>query len=83
MPSSDEPDGPEKKIEFRRRAPRVRADSWPARFFDQENPASGVRDCRIIDMSLLGVGVEVFGEMTEHVIGHRIEIYVRAPLGES
>lgn len=60
----------------RRRVPRVSTDAWPARYIDQDNPGLGVRECRVIDLSLLGVGLEVLGVIAEDVVGHRVEIYV-------
>lgn len=36
-----------------------------------------------MDVSLLGVGLEVFGDVEEDVVGHKIEIYLPAPMGES
>lgn len=71
------------QVQFHRRGPRVITEAWPARYFDEEDPGAGVRDCRIMDISLLGVGLEVFGDMSEDVIGHRLEIYVHAPVGYS
>lgn len=37
----------------------------------------------VIDISILGLGLELFGPATEDMIGNRIVVHVGAPAGES
>ncbi len=37
----------------------------------------------VIDISILGLGLELFGPATEDMIGNRLVVHVGAPAGES
>jgi hypothetical protein len=65
----------------RRRLPRHLAD-WPGTYhFDHLEIADG--DCRVLDISRMGVGVEVFGDTPVDPVGHRVIANVRGPAGGS
>src|ERR1700720_4194572 len=60
-------------MEGRRRVPRVSAD-WPGRYRIEGDPPSDWGDCTIIDISVAGVGVELFGAVPEDLIGCRLAV---------
>jgi hypothetical protein len=66
-------------MELRRRAPRVATPDWWGTYTDTDD----VRYCKAIDISVLGVGLELFGEVANDLIGHRLNIEIQAPVGES
>ena len=70
-------------MERRRRAPRVNTTAWFGRYVVEDDPQSVSKECRVIDISLLGLGLELFGDMTEDMIGHRLVIHVGALSGGS
>jgi hypothetical protein len=37
----------------------------------------------VIDISVLGIGLELFGDVPEELIGHRLSVKIQAPVGES
>jgi len=69
-------------MERRRRVPRVPA-GWPGRCRIDGDLRSDWRDCTLIDISVAGVGLEVFGAVPENLIGYRLAAEVHAPIGAS
>ena len=73
--------------EFRRRVPRIATTSWSGRYIVEDDPASEWRECRVLDISVLGVGLELFPTDSDStaglLVGHRLVILVQAPVGES
>jgi c-di-GMP-binding flagellar brake protein YcgR len=39
--------------------------------------------CDVLDISVIGVGLELFGEMPEEVVEHRLVVQVQPPVGSS
>jgi c-di-GMP-binding flagellar brake protein YcgR len=70
-------------MEFRRRVPRTSTDGWPARYIDEDDSDSGWKQCRVVDISLIGVGLELLGGVRNDLIGHQLVVQVQAPVGES
>lgn len=68
-------------MEFRRRAPRVQTD-WVGLCGLEDQPETRW-DCTVIDISLLGVGVEVSGDEVGEIVGRNLVIDVRPPMGTS
>ncbi len=66
-------------MERRRRVPRVSTPGWSGTYSLQGDG----RECRVIDISVLGVGIELLGDVPPDLIGHRLEVQVQAPVGES
>ncbi len=66
-------------MELRRRVPRAGTPGWWGRYTDEDD----ARHCKIVDLSVLGVGLELFGDVPKDLIGHRLHIEVQAPVGES
>jgi len=69
-------------MELRRRAPRIKTD-WLGLCRLDDAPDSVVRDCRVIDISLLGVGVEVFSDGDDRLVGRVLVVEVEPPIGSS
>jgi len=73
--------------EFRRRVPRIATTSWSGRYVVEDDPESEWRECRVLDVSVLGVGLELFPTDSDNdsslLVGHRLVILVQAPVGES
>ncbi len=66
----------------RRNVPRFGV-SWSGRCRVQELLDAEWMECRIVDISLRGIGLEVFGSLADDAIGHRIVVEVEAPTGGS
>lgn len=67
--------------EQRRRVPREPA-GWPGSYrFDTDDGAAG--ECRVIDISIIGAGVEVHGTLPDRVVGRRVVVEAQAPSGGS
>jgi hypothetical protein len=73
----------ERKMVRRRRAPRIAGNSWFGTYYIEDDPQSGFGDCAVIDFSILGVGLELFGPLREDLVGRRIVVQVHAPVGKS
>lgn len=73
--------------EFRRRVPRIATTSWCGRYIVEDDPSSEWSECRVLDISVLGVGLELFPIDDDHdagrLVGHRLVVQVQAPVGES
>jgi hypothetical protein len=72
----------EGNMEYRRRAPRVTT-GWPGRYIVEDDPHSGWNECRVLDISLIGVGLELFGDTDIDLLGHQLIVHVQTPVGES
>ncbi len=70
-------------MELRRRVPRVAASGWLGTFIIEGDSQPGWGDCAVIDFSVLGVGLELFGNLRDDLVGHRIVVQVHAPVGKS
>ena len=68
-------------METRRRLPRQPAD-WPGKYhFGESDKADGI--CRVVDISRMGIGVELIGERPHDPIGRRLVVEVQGPAGGS
>lgn len=82
MPMDDRspiPDAP--PMEFRRRAPRVPTD-WIGRC-GLEDQRQTEWACTVIDISLIGVGVEISVDEPADLVGRKLIVDVRPPIGTS
>ena len=68
--------------ERRRRLPREVA-GWHGRFEFEGQPAHSSKECRIIDISLIGVGLELFGTLPDELMGRELSVVVETPAGAS
>lgn len=70
-------------MEFRRRAPRVSTTGWLGTYILEDDTRAGWGDCRVHDISFIGVGLELFGAVPEDLTGRRIVVQVTVPVGAS
>ena len=66
----------------RRRTPRIPTD-WLGRCKLEDQPETDWRECKVVDISLLGAGVEIVGAVLYDMVGERIEVKVEPPVGRS
>ena len=66
---------------YRRRVPRQPAD-WAGLCRIENESAAGWRDCRVIDISMLGIGITFEYPSATELIGRRISVEVPA-VGDS
>ena len=66
---------------YRRRAPRVHTAGWSGKCIVEDDPEAGWSECRLLDVSLLGLGLELLGDVPHDVIGRRLVVDV--DVGES
>lgn len=66
----------------RRRAPRVSA-GWPGKCRAEGDAVNAWSECRLIDISILGVGIEIVGAVPTDLVGRRLVVEANAPVGAS
>lgn len=69
-------------MQLRRRAPRVEID-WSGWCNIGGHPESEVHQCRLVDLSLVGMGLELLGDGIGDVVGCRLVLDVEPPGGGS
>jgi PilZ domain len=67
-------------MDWRGPAPRETTD-WPGRYWFEDDPQVHEGDCRVVDISVEGAGVEVFGDTPIEPVGHRLSVRVQGPRG--
>lgn len=70
-------------MEQRRRVPRVRTGNWPGRCRVEGYPEWADVESELVDLSLLGAGIEVDGGENAELVGQRVVVEVQAPVGRS
>lgn len=60
---------------LRRRAPRAPAERWPGKYLIEDEPA-GWRRCVVLDLSNLGVGLELVEDAHPALMGRHIQVEV-------
>ena len=66
---------------LRRRVPRVSTEHRPGKYLVRDEQFSGWRECVVLDLSHLGVGLQVVGEAHPELIDRSIQVEVE--VGES
>ncbi len=61
---------------LRRRAPRANAERWPGKYMLEEDESSRWQKCVVLDVSNLGIGLELLGEAHPVLIGRTIHVEV-------
>jgi hypothetical protein len=73
--------------EFRRRVPRIATTSWSGRYIVEDDPESEWMECRVLDISVLGVGLELIpidsDDDSGRLVGRQLVIQVQVLVGES
>lgn len=67
---------------MRRRVPRTSA-GWLGSYRFEDGPGLGEGRCRVLDISVMGAGVEVFDGAPQQPVGHRLAVDVQAWAGGS
>jgi hypothetical protein len=64
-------------MERKRRVPRQSVVAWCGKYVFEEDPEAGWEACQVIDISVVGVGLEITGSIPEDLIGRAIlaEVY--------
>ena len=68
--------------ERQRRLPRQEAD-WLGKFTIEGVPGGAWGACVVVDISILGAGLELFGVIPPEFVGHQILVEVQTPAGAS
>ena len=66
----------------RRRVPRQGA-GWPGSYRLEDDPESEWGECQILDVSVFGAGIEIFGPVQDDLVGHKITVDARTSDGGS
>lgn len=69
--------------EYRRRAPRIHTPGWSGKCIVEDDPEAGWNECRLLDVSLLGLGLEIMASATEEIIGRRLVLHIDVDGGAS
>lgn len=72
-------------MERRRRVPRQTA-GWTGKYTIEGEDPEAWYECRVLDISVIGVGVELFGEIpqpADTLLGKRMVVEAHTPAGES
>ncbi len=60
----------------RRRVPRQAA-GWFGKCLVEDDPQAVWSECRVVDISILGAGIEVFGAPLRNLVGQRLAVEVQ------
>jgi len=66
----------------RRRVPRQAA-GWFGKCVLEDDSEASWSECRVVDVSIIGAGLEVFGFVEHNLVGKRMVVEVQAPTGAS
>jgi len=71
-------------MERRRRMPRQSA-GWSGKYCVEGDGPEAWHECRVLDISIIGLGVELFGPISRpgDLLGRRITVEAHTPAGES
>lgn len=69
--------------ELRRRAPRAQTDPWPGKYVIDDDTWTVWNECRLLDISVLGIGLELFGPVDPSLVGQRLVIHVDVGGGQA
>ena len=62
--------------DYHRRAPRLRTPGWPGKCIVEDDPGAAWIECRLLDISHLGLGLELLGECSDTIIGRRLVVHI-------
>jgi hypothetical protein len=72
-----------KAMDAERRRQRRRSVDWAGTYWFNDDPGADMGACRVIDVSELGAGVELYGAIPLDLVGRRLAIRVPGPAGGS
>ena len=67
----------------RRRAPRASVQEWPGRYRVEGDPWSTWQECFLLDISPLGMGLELLGSVHQRLVGQRLAVQIDVADGRS
>lgn len=65
-------------VRHQRRVPRQQV-GWDGKCLLDDDPTTGWVECLVLDISVIGVGIEVFDRLPRDLIGRRIAVDVQPP----
>jgi hypothetical protein len=65
-------------MERRRRVPRQGV-GWPGTYTAEGVVPTTPQECKVLDISVVGAGLEIFGMAPPDLIGRRIDVEVKTP----
>ena len=63
-----------------RKVPRKVVD-WSGTYITEHREGAVWQKCSVVDISVLGVGVKLFGSVPSDLMGHRVAVEVQTPMG--
>ena len=66
----------------RRRVPRQPA-GWFGKCIVDDDKGASWSECRVIDVSIIGAGIELYGFVHRDLVGRHVTVEVQAPTGAS
>jgi len=70
-------------MEPRRRDLRVPTDGWRGRCAVEDEPPLEWTECEVVDVSLIGAGIDIWADSGVDLTGCRLMVEVRPPAGDS
>jgi hypothetical protein len=67
----------------RRRAPRARTEPWPGKYVIDDDTWSVWNECRLLDISVLGIGLELLGPVAPNLVGRPLVIHIDVAGGQA
>ena len=54
----------------------MRAHGWPGKCIVDDDPEAAWIECRLLDLSHIGMGLELFGDVADAVMAHRLVVHI-------
>ena len=71
------------KMELRRRRVPRQPAGWFGKCIVEDDREASWCECRVIDVSIIGAGIEIYGFVHHDLIGRHVTVEVQAPTGAS
>jgi hypothetical protein len=70
----------DRRLVHSRKVPRKVVD-WSGTYITEHREGAVWQKCSVVDISVLGVGLELFGAVPSDLMGHRVAVEVQTPMG--
>lgn len=70
-------------MEPRRKDRRVPTDGWRGRCAVQDEPPLEWTECEVVDVSLIGAGIDIWADSATDLTGSRLLVEIWPPIGDS
>ncbi|HAM02715.1 MAG TPA: hypothetical protein DCQ30_10910 [Acidimicrobiaceae bacterium] len=67
----------------RRRVRRAPTEPWPGKYTIDDDPLAGWHECRLLDISVLGLGLELFGPVHPNLVDRPLVVHVDVAGGQA